>query len=86
MLRVDFDSRDAMIRFQPDVFYITDHYRDYPAGTSPAQDESAGPSFGELLADAWRFVAPGACSLKRVERPHREGRGESRSRRIDFGP
>ena len=24
VLRVDFDSRDAMMRVQPDVFYITD--------------------------------------------------------------
>ncbi len=31
VLRVDFDSRDAMMRVQPDIFYITDHYRDYPA-------------------------------------------------------
>jgi hypothetical protein len=57
VLRVDFDSRDAMLRAQPNIFYITDHYRDYPAVlvrlsvVRPAQ-------LRELLADSWRWVAP----------------------------
>jgi hypothetical protein len=57
VLRVDFDSRDAMLKAQPQAFYITDHYRDYPAvlvrlsALSPAQ-------LRELIADSWRWVAP----------------------------
>ena len=57
VLRTDFDSRDAMLRAQPRIFYITDHYRDYPSVlvrlsvVRPAQ-------LRELLADSWRSVAP----------------------------
>jgi hypothetical protein len=57
VLRVDFDSRDAMIRVQPDIFYITDHYRDYPAVLVRLKTVGRA-QLRELLADAWRFVAP----------------------------
>jgi hypothetical protein len=57
VLRTDLDSRDAMLRAQPSLFYITDHYRDYPAillrlkVVRPAQLE-------DLVKDSWRLVAP----------------------------
>jgi hypothetical protein len=57
VLRTDFIERDHLLRTAPKTFYITDHYRDYPAvlvrlpSVAPAQ-------LRELLEDAWRRVAP----------------------------
>jgi hypothetical protein len=31
VVRTDFEQRDALLSGDPDVYYITDHYRDYPA-------------------------------------------------------
>ena len=64
VLRVDFDSRDAMMRVQPDVFYITDHYRDYPAVLVRLKAVSRS-QLRELLADAWRLVAPRSLVAKK---------------------
>ncbi len=64
VLRVDFDSRDAMMRVQPDVFYITDHYRDYPAVLVRLKAVSRA-QLRELLADAWRLVAPRSLVAKK---------------------
>lgn len=64
VLRVDFDSRDAMMRLQPDVFFITDHYRDYPAVL--VRLKAVGRAqLRELLADAWRLVAPRSLVAKK---------------------
>lgn len=56
-MRTTFPDRDHLMRTAPETFYITDHYRDYPAvlvrlaTVDPAQ-------FAELLEDAWRRAAP----------------------------
>lgn len=64
VLRVDFDNRDAMMRVQPDVFYITDHYRDYPAVLVRLKAVSRS-QLREVLADAWRLVAPRSLVAKK---------------------
>jgi hypothetical protein len=64
VLRVDFDSRDAMMRVQPDVFYLTDHYRDYPAVLVRLKAVNRA-QLRELLADAWRLVAPRSLVAKK---------------------
>jgi len=64
VLRVDFDNRDAMMRVQPDVFYITDHYRDYPAVLVRLKAVNRA-QLSELLADAWRLVAPRSLVAKK---------------------
>jgi hypothetical protein len=30
-IRIGFDEREILMQSDPDTFYITDHYRDYPA-------------------------------------------------------
>ena len=57
VLKVDFDSRDAMLLAQPGIFFITDHYRGYPAvlvRLSKVKDAQ----LRTLLEDSWRFTAP----------------------------
>ncbi|MGH7589303.1 MAG: MmcQ/YjbR family DNA-binding protein [Gemmatimonadota bacterium] len=64
VLRTDFDSRDVLLRAQPDVFYITDHYRDYPyvlvrlSAIHPDQ-------LRELVADSWFLMAPKTLVARR---------------------
>ena len=57
VLRAEFVDRQILTQADPDTFFFTDHYRDYPlvlvrlAKLSP----SALP---DLLERAWRLVAP----------------------------
>jgi hypothetical protein len=56
-LRIDFDTREALMQAKPKTFFITDHYRGYPAilvrlSTVRREELKA------LLEQAWRQVAP----------------------------
>lgn len=57
VLRMDFVNRDLLLRAEPELFFLTDHYLNYPAillrltRVTPAR-------VAELLEDAWRLVAP----------------------------
>jgi hypothetical protein len=65
-LRVDPEERLALVHEQPDVFYVTPHYQDYPfvlvrlAAVDPEELE-------ELLVEAWLLSAP-----KRLAAAHPE--------------
>jgi len=57
VLRIGFDEREVLMAADPETFYITDHYRGYPAvlvrlaGVHPDQ-------LRDLFAEAWRQNAP----------------------------
>jgi hypothetical protein len=57
VLIVDFDTRDILMRADPETFYVTDHYRNYPAVLVrfATLDREQLPG---LLEQAWRRVAP----------------------------
>lgn len=57
VLRTDFLDRHILMQADPKVFFITDHYRDYPwvLVRFSAVRRMALP---ELLERAWRLVAP----------------------------
>jgi len=57
VLRVNLFERPYLLDAEPDLFFITDHYRDYPAVLLrlPAVSESR---LREAVTDSWRFVAP----------------------------
>jgi hypothetical protein len=57
VLRVDFESRDAMLQSQPGRFFVTDHYRGYPA-VLVRLPKVKDAELRTLLEDAWRFTAP----------------------------
>ena len=57
VLRADLLDREIMLQADPEVFFITAHYRDYPwiLLRLAALDAAALP---DLLERAWRLVAP----------------------------
>lgn len=63
VVKVDLDSQDSMLRLQPEVFYLTDHYRGYPVILVRLAKIRA-TQLRELLADSWRFVAPKSLVAK----------------------
>jgi len=63
-VKIDFDTRDALLQANPRAFFITDHYRGYPAmcvrlSTVRQQELKA------LLEESWRFVAPRRLAASR---------------------
>ena len=57
VVRIDQDEREAWMRADPETFFITDHYRGYPAvlvrlATVESED------LRDVLEQAWRFNAP----------------------------
>jgi hypothetical protein len=57
VLRIDYDTRDALMQADPETFFTTDHYRGYPALLVRLQ--RIRPSvLRKVLEEAWRFVAP----------------------------
>jgi len=57
VLRVDFISRQILMQADPQTFFITDHYKNYPAMLVrlSAVNRAALP---DLVERAWRQVAP----------------------------
>ena len=56
-VRIDFDTREALMQARPEAFFITDHYRGYPAmivrlATVRRSELKA------LLEQSWSQVAP----------------------------
>jgi hypothetical protein len=56
-LRIDFEERQALVHGQPDVFFVTPHYENYPMVLVrlAAVDRE---ELGELLTEAWLDRAP----------------------------
>ncbi|MGA2776711.1 MAG: MmcQ/YjbR family DNA-binding protein [Steroidobacteraceae bacterium] len=57
VLRADLLDREILMQADPKVFFITDHYRDYPWILVRFSAVDAG-TLPELLERAWRLVAP----------------------------
>ena len=56
-LRVGLEERQALVHEQPDVFFVTPHYENYPmvlVRLDPVDREE----LGELLTEAWLERAP----------------------------
>ena len=54
-LRVSFEDRDALIAEQPDVYYVTEHYVDYPMVLARLSRANDG-ILRDLLAMSYKFV------------------------------
>jgi hypothetical protein len=62
-LRYPFELREALLRDEPDIFYLTDHYRDYPAVLVRLPRIKA-PRLKVVLAQAWEAVVQRPASSK----------------------
>ncbi len=64
VLRVDLRERDALLRSEPAVFYVTEHYQDHPwvlvrfLTVDPAM-------LPDILERAWRLLAPAPLLAKK---------------------
>ena len=56
-VRCGFDERDFRLRADPRTFYVTDHYRGYPA-VLVRLDRVSPRVMREVLEQAWRVNAP----------------------------
>jgi hypothetical protein len=55
VLRISFDEREILMRSKPQTFYITDHYRDYPAVLVRLAKIREG-EMRDLLRRSWEFT------------------------------
>jgi hypothetical protein len=76
VLRTEFLDREILMQSDPAVFYITEHYRDYPWVLVRFSAVAAG-ALPELIERAWRLVAPKAnvkaYDLEKSKRMPRSG-------------
>lgn len=56
MVRIDFDERDRLLAADPETYYVTDHYRAYPA-ILVRLSRTDREALRELLESAARFVS-----------------------------
>ena len=57
VVKIDFEDREVLMQADPQTFYITEHYRNYPAMLVRLSKVDVD-ALRELLEDAWRRVAP----------------------------
>lgn len=72
-VRIDFDSRAELIAAAPDVYYLTDHYVNYPVvlvRLSRIQIDA----LRDLLGMAWRFATAKTLARKRTVRKQKATR------------
>lgn len=58
-LRVGFDERDLLMEMAPKAFYVTDHYRSYPAVLVRIAEVDPH-MLRQLIVQRWREIAPKA--------------------------
>ncbi len=56
-IKIDFDTREALLQANPKAFFITDHYVGWPAMCVRLATVKL-PELKALLEHCWRFVAP----------------------------
>ncbi len=66
VVHINLEQRAELLREQPDIYYITDHYAPYPT-VLVRLSKITRSDLNELLRDACRFVQP--VVQKTVRRP-----------------
>lgn len=56
-IKIDFADREVLLELDPVAFYLTDHYRPYPAVLVRLKHIPVG-LLGQVIEQAWRFQAP----------------------------
>jgi hypothetical protein len=57
IVRIDFATRERLLESNPEAFFVTPHYQGYP-GVIVRLSAVDQEHLRDLLADAWRLVAP----------------------------
>jgi hypothetical protein len=70
-IRCDFLDRQILLLAQPDVFFLTDHYRDYPM-ILMRTEKASKTVMAEAVDRAWRLVAPAKLVRQRDGTASRE--------------
>jgi hypothetical protein len=70
-LRIGFDEREILLASDPAVFFITDHYRGYPAVLVRLAAIGRG-RLREVLEEAWAQAAPKRLVAEWRSRPRGE--------------
>ncbi|MBI2149037.1 MAG: MmcQ/YjbR family DNA-binding protein [Acidobacteria bacterium] len=73
-VRIDFDQRAELIAADPETYYVTDHYVNYPA-VLVRLSRIRPDALRDLLRMAWQHVST------RIKRPVRRRRGPRMGRR-----
>ena len=66
-VRIDFDRRAELLSVAPEVYYLTDHYLNYPVVLVRLSRIHAD-SLRDLLGMAWRFVTAKKRAAARSQR------------------
>src|SRR5437773_8879626 len=66
-VRIDFDQRAELMADAPDVYYLTDHYVNYPV-VLVRMTRIHADALRDLLSMAWRFVTMKKPGSKRTIR------------------
>jgi hypothetical protein len=74
VVHIDLEHRAELLRQQPDIYYITDHYAPHPT-VLVRLSKITRTDLKELLRDACRFVSASASNAARpTRRPKRASR------------
>ncbi len=67
-IRCDFLDRQILLQANPEVFFLTDHYRGYPM-ILMRMEKASGRTMADVVDRAWRLVAPVALVRERDGAP-----------------
>jgi hypothetical protein len=70
-IKIDFSDREVLLELDPETFYLTDHYRPYPAVLVHLKRIPVG-LLKQVIEQAWRFQAPKNRAVQAV--PRKAGR------------
>jgi hypothetical protein len=73
-VRIDFDQRAELLATQPSLYYVTDHYVNYPT-VLVRLSRIDQKSLADLLSMAWRFVSSKTKASRRSGRSRRRTLG-----------
>jgi hypothetical protein len=65
MVKTELGRREALIETQPDRYFTTPHYADYPS-VLVRLEHADEEDLADLLADAWLLVAPKRMAASHV--------------------
>ena len=74
-VRIDFEQRAELISADPNTYYLTDHYVDYPVVLVRLRRIHLD-ALRDLLDAAWRFVSAKAARSKRPRRKPKSRTGK----------